>query len=143
MKITIKQLHEYFKENKIDDKKTIKYVSDGFEVINKLNLWKWIKYHYYLEGFMFSNDKNIKLIVDNLKYKKEHSGMTIGLTLRYLQSLSNKYISDDINYCIICLNTEVTNKYIKTTCDHYFHEKCLRKYNNINNICPICRNHFK
>jgi len=40
--------------------------------------------------------------------------------------------------CSICLDS-IDDKFIKTVCQHNFHEKCLQMWLNKNNICPLCR----
>lgn len=60
------------------------------------------------------------------------------------------YYSDDFNHivnsknnikneCVICFIKYKNNNMITTRCNHLFHEKCLRKWLKIDNICPICR----
>lgn len=40
--------------------------------------------------------------------------------------------------CSICLDS-TDDKFIKTVCQHNFHEKCLQMWLDKNNVCPLCR----
>ena len=49
-----------------------------------------------------------------------------------------------LNECSICLEHYVKNdKVIELSCNHSFHEKCIKDWMNTNNVsnnnCPICR----
>ena len=41
--------------------------------------------------------------------------------------------------CSICLNNICEKKIIQTKCNHFFHEKCLKKWLKLRNMCPLCR----
>jgi len=43
--------------------------------------------------------------------------------------------------CAICMDDINSNVY-KTTCNHYFHQKCLYKWIKEKPSCPLCRNHI-
>jgi hypothetical protein len=45
-----------------------------------------------------------------------------------------------IKTCNICLE-EITKNIKKTSCKHYFHPKCLRKWIKNSPTCPMCRTH--
>jgi hypothetical protein len=45
---------------------------------------------------------------------------------------------DRDNECSICLESSI-NKFMKLNCDHLFHEKCIKKWIENHNSCPICR----
>lgn len=44
--------------------------------------------------------------------------------------------------CIICLEKISYNDLIFTKCNHYYHEFCIKKWLNINQICPICKTQY-
>ena len=46
---------------------------------------------------------------------------------------------EDENICSICL-LELKNDIIKLDCQHIFHDKCIKKWREKKNTCPICRN---
>ena len=64
------------------------------------------------------------------RYKKFNIQLTIPITL-----------SEPIEKCIICLEKwKPEDNYVKLTCGHIFHKKCLSKYFlRGSDTCPICR----
>lgn len=40
--------------------------------------------------------------------------------------------------CPICLK-KLRNNSVKTSCEHKFHQKCLKEWKKHNNSCPLCR----
>ena len=45
-----------------------------------------------------------------------------------------------IDECPICYEKFNDNSYISILfCNHYFHTNCIKKWCEINNICPLCR----
>lgn len=41
--------------------------------------------------------------------------------------------------CSICLDDECDKQYIRTNCNHIFHEECINNWSQINNNCPYCK----
>ena len=63
-----------------------------------------------------------------------------------LRKLKPKKISKNVlkkikkNDCPICKDVFVEKEYcLKLPCDHYFHNKCVKKWLRMHNSCPICR----
>ena len=57
---------------------------------------------------------------------------------------SNNSEPNEIKTCLICNNEYTKNednniKYIKLDCNHEFCEKCISKWCNLKNSCPLCR----
>jgi len=44
--------------------------------------------------------------------------------------------------CSICLETIKEEDKFKTTCDHFFHRKCIIEWYDIKKSCPFCRNNL-
>tara|TARA_Y100000591_G_scaffold329263_1_gene357478 strand:- start:1350 stop:1877 length:528 start_codon:yes stop_codon:yes gene_type:complete len=57
---------------------------------------------------------------------------------------------EDDTVCAICLDDLGSDRYerLKTSCGHFFHRECLRKYmqgktaEGVNPTCPMCRQNF-
>lgn len=41
--------------------------------------------------------------------------------------------------CPICFDESDNSIIVKTTCNHYFHKKCLLEWFNVKKSCPMCR----
>eukprot|EP00347_Sterkiella_histriomuscorum_P022476 403338347 len=61
-------------------------------------------------------------------------------------SLESTTIHENQDECVICMNnlrTDVENnileEYMKTPCNHKFHEQCLKQWAGIRSECPTCR----
>ena len=53
--------------------------------------------------------------------------------------LSNvKKIKESDTECSICIENGI-NKFLKLDCDHLFHDKCIKRWIEQQNSCPICR----
>ena len=51
--------------------------------------------------------------------------------------------NEDNTECSICLQeNHHKHKFVKTKCDHVFHKRCLAKWINTKNTCPLCRNNI-
>jgi hypothetical protein len=60
---------------------------DADEAITKCKLWDWLKEFQPKdnEGFLFTNHENISKILNEMKYKNDHSGFSFAWTLRQMQ----------------------------------------------------------
>jgi len=118
---------------------TLNFIKVGIKAINKLQLWNWIRDYEPARGCSRSNDKIINEIY-NLMIESDHTGMTFGVTMRYLQKLANEYVSDkSLDICAICFE-EDTSKKVLLDCKHKFHTKCITTMCLIkDNGCPMCR----
>lgn len=70
-------------------------------------------------------------------------------TLTYFKTNSYKIINfQDISQsssnieCVICLESDNKN-FVKTSCNHSYHERCITQWLTIKPNCPICREEFK
>ena len=55
---------------------------------------------------------------------------------KYPYKIIEKYDDD----CSICLDKTINNvNWIKLSCNHVFHEKCMQTYLKIKKVCPLCR----
>lgn len=69
-------------------------------------------------------------------------GMILSFTFRSSKQKVKEIITDKIDNlneeCSICL--DINNKvWIKTKCNHTYHEECFKEWIKINKSCPICR----
>ncbi len=67
-------------------------ILSGYNTISRLNMWKFL-YDYRVNnnsGFMFSTEKEINDIMNNIDkdYNCNHSGCTMGYTMRHLQFIA-------------------------------------------------------
>lgn len=64
-----------------------KLCQDGDEAVTKCELWEWLKEFRVKEneGFEFTKHENIDKILEEMKYKKDHSGFSFAWTMRQLQ----------------------------------------------------------
>jgi len=89
----------------------------------------------------------IQFIVNLIKPNifRNHSGNNfvindnIYVNIQHSQNIIDYTTITDI-ICPICLDKQIENEILsKTICEHIFHKKCLIKWLQINNICPVCR----
>tara|TARA_B110000971_G_scaffold221445_1_gene268607 strand:+ start:4332 stop:4766 length:435 start_codon:yes stop_codon:yes gene_type:complete len=53
-----------------------------------------------------------------------------------IKQLGNNKLKDE---CIICFTKFSKKETVTTKCGHTFHNRCLRKWLKVDDICPICR----
>jgi cold shock CspA family protein len=127
------------------------------EIININNTYGFIKPNkkYYNNGenyfFHFSsidNDKIIPLIgkkvIFNIKPSEKLEGkyQAKSVYISPNDKIKILHVKDDIK-CSICLDIiKEEDKYLRTECNHFFHEKCLNHWLNkdMQKTCPNCRN---
>ena len=76
---------------------------------------------------------------DNSFYIPENHPLSI-IKLNQLNAflINKEYLKND-SICIICLETfRLREKYILLPCIHYYHEKCIKRWFERSNKCPIC-----
>ncbi|KFM79084.1 Protein TRC8-like protein, partial [Stegodyphus mimosarum] len=56
--------------------------------------------------------------------------------LSFLQDATKEQLKNKKDVCPICFQELITAKV--TTCNHFFHKICLRKWLNEQNTCPLC-----
>ena len=79
-------------------------------------------------NYSYSNDDEI---VESEKNSEINS--------RILENVDN--LCPEKKRCTICLENFLKfDKIINLSCLHMFHDKCIRKWLNDNNYCPICKN---
>ena len=100
------------------------------------------------------NVKNTSLILEVKLSDQEKMDVNLYKKTHKLQFLKNnlpkykKIKKEDINeQCSICLEEYIENTYKRTLdCNHHFHKKCidkwLKKCEEENIHCPICRNQY-
>ena len=66
-------------------------LQDGYDTIQRLGLWEWLATFepHPNEGFMFTNDTNVEMIGNAMKYR-EHSGTSFGWTMRVLRDIARQ-----------------------------------------------------
>ena len=120
----------------------------------------------YIESsYIYDHDKLIKSIeLNNSILTKIYINKTSLLTEQLLFMATQYNYKDLTNYitshklllqtnyenntCSICISDIDMHNYIKTKCNHNFHQSCFIKLinhnfvNNIHNACPICRNNI-
>lgn len=83
----------------ISDEHTRSLVINGYNAVNQLELWSWMKeFDPNSDGFMFSKHPNLSIIsqkMESLPDAPGHSGSSFGLTMRHLEYIAkngmNKY----------------------------------------------------
>ena len=81
-------------------------------------------------------------IIDELSRLDEDEPHFSPASPEHLESLQvlEYNTTDGEEFCSICLEKmKDKDKYIKTSCDHCFHERCLKSWLMIDNSCPVCR----
>jgi len=78
----------------IRDKWERQMVENGYQSINELELWDWLKtYEPDRFGFMLSNDDTVLLIsqkMQSLPNRPNHSGASFGHSMRILQYIAKE-----------------------------------------------------
>ena len=71
--------------------------------------------------------------------------------IHLFKRLHNKFLNKDLEFtetsfatrdtrCTVCLDDiSAGNRTALTKCGHYFHQKCLRRWLEVKNTCPICK----
>jgi hypothetical protein len=77
----------------ISDEHTRSLVINGYNAVNQLELWSWLKDFEPAEddGFMFSQHPNVSMIcqkMESLPDAPGHSGSSFGLTMRHLEYIA-------------------------------------------------------
>jgi hypothetical protein len=116
----------------------------------------------FIETFNEIDDETIKFYIEliNIEFSEKHmrelyiNKITLYKSSQKKFNIETEIILEDINKnneCPICLdNTNISNKLIKTDCNHNYCDKCLKKYLyslnnsiNINPCCACCRTSIK
>ncbi|CDW82737.1 ring finger ubiquitin ligase [Stylonychia lemnae] len=97
----------------------------------------------YVYKVKFDEQNEETEISDNKKiqeYEKVDNSLEISQSER---SMNNESSQEE---CVICLNslrfdgqTQNLKEYMRTPCNHKFHEACLKQWSNIRLECPSCR----
>ena len=67
------------------------YVQDMYDTINRLNMWSLFDEAPPKEtGYAQWNNPDMHKIIDNLKYRSQHSGASIAITFRNVQYIAKK-----------------------------------------------------
>ena len=45
--------------------------------------------------------------------------------------------------CCICMDTDTDINFVKTSCGHHYHDKCIQQWEKVQSNCPICRKTIK
>jgi hypothetical protein len=53
-----------------------------------------------------------------------------------------KNTNGDLN-CSICMDSDTDINFVKTSCGHHYHEKCIEQWTKIQSNCPNCRKTIK
>ena len=72
-------------------------------------------------------------------YKKKMKNLFLKIITAFFENLKTYKEGCE---CSICLNKINKITFFKTNCNHNFHLKCIVKWRQINNTCPICRGLF-
>ena len=77
----------------IIDEHTRRLVSNGYQAVEQLELWSWMKSFEpeANEGFMFSSNRNISKIMKKMESLPDppgHSGSSFGMTMRHLEFIA-------------------------------------------------------
>ena len=77
----------------IRDEHTRRMVSNGYQAVEQLELWSWLKSFEPEdnEGFMFSSNGNISRIVEKMESLPDppgHSGSSFAITMRQLEFIA-------------------------------------------------------
>lgn len=77
----------------IPDGTTRACISNGYEAMDQLELWDWLKSFEPAEneGFMWSSDPNVQKIgnkMESLTSSTGHSGMSFAITMRHLHYIA-------------------------------------------------------
>ena len=77
----------------IRDEHTRRLVSNGYDAVNQLELWSWLKTFEpnANEGFSWSNHPNINRIIQKMESLPDapgHSGCSFALTMRHLEYIA-------------------------------------------------------
>lgn len=83
----------------IKDTHTRHMISNGYQAIDELELWSWLKSFVPKEneGFMWSSDPNIYKIIqkmESLPNPPGHSGSSVGFTMRELHFIAKNGIDE-------------------------------------------------
>jgi hypothetical protein len=76
----------------ISNKHTRSLVINGYNAVNQLELWPWLKnFDPNDDGFMFSEHPNAMMIMQKMESLPDapgHSGASFGITMRYLEYIA-------------------------------------------------------
>ena len=66
---------------------------------------------------------------------------------KYLSLFNKKYTNvkntnGDLN-CSICMNSDTDINFVRTSCAHHYHKKCIDQWTKIQSNCPNCRKTIK
>jgi hypothetical protein len=110
-------------------------IEDVVNAINKLDLWIWFKDICPKNGFMFTENKTAMSIINRID-TSNHTGFTLGYTMRFMQKISEEILGTNESTCVICLKTD-SEKQALMECGHRYHIECIRKWKSTS--CPLCR----
>ena len=139
-----------------------KHINKFSILINKLLINKLLENESdnidFMEVFNEIDDETIKFYIEliNIEFSEKHmkelyiNKITLYKSSQKKFNIETEIILEDVNKnneCPICLdNTNISNKLIKTDCNHNYCDKCLKKYLyslnngiNINPSCACCR----
>tara|TARA_A100000164_G_scaffold299773_1_gene274508 strand:- start:27 stop:635 length:609 start_codon:yes stop_codon:yes gene_type:complete len=154
-------LSNYVTFNKVNSSITINLYSNSIEkynfgninVINRSNFKT-----YFMNNLKSYTNNRIKKIIWEGKqifiiniYKKLYYSFSNNILFMEKNQTEYNYVNEYIDDgCAICLdplfkkkNNFVLNTVIKTLCKHYFHKTCIKKWFNMNNTCPLCREKYE
>lgn len=131
MKISSKQVLEYYNEHGIEDypkTKTglphmgrIQNIKTANKIMKQLIMDKNLDENY--DNYTVSNDKNYREEITNLTDEQ----------IKYLQKMNT--------HCVICAES-LNKNYCRLDCEHEFCLSCIMKHSRNTNTCPLCRSEF-
>jgi hypothetical protein len=149
MSVTIEQASAFLKTHgdfKVYGEPNNDMVYHGVGALNELGYWHWIKCFDPNRGFVLSSNNHVHKISNALR-GDDHTGVTFGILMRYLQKMSKEFVEGDgVNEeCTICESDCYHGNKTTLDCGHMFHEECIRKWHEVGvrsgvvNKCPNCR----
>jgi hypothetical protein len=89
---------------------------------------------------IMNNNENITISTNNNITTEDEFAQLI--TDKLLTRMKNIHIEKNTT-CAICFDYIRKNNSLKTSCNHMFHEKCIKTWFKTSLCCPICRNKFR
>jgi len=81
----------------IKDEHTRRIVANGYEAVDKLELWSWLKAFDAEGGFMFCSHPNVSAIgnkMESLENPPGHSGFSFAFTMRHLEYIAKNGLDE-------------------------------------------------
>jgi len=107
--------------------------------------------HYSIHLYLYNSSQfffvfGLFSLIYNLITEKGYSAY-ISKYLNILSLFNKKYTNvkntnGELN-CSICMNSDTDIHFVRTSCGHHYHKKCIEQWTKIQSNCPNCRKTIK